>query len=166
MFFDKKDKVKCKNCNSRISKKSSYCSECGYPQNLEKKQKSYGLLGTDDYSDSFENEEESFGITDKIINSMVNSLMKSLDKQFSDFEKENMKKMQKDFQNTEIQNIPNGIRIKISPQAFSQSANRKEKKKSILEKAPNESQIERLSKLPRSKARSSGSCKKSRNRLW
>jgi hypothetical protein len=154
MFFNK-DTKKCKNCSSKILERDSYCAHCGYPQNPEKKHKAYGLLGTDDYSDSFETEEESFGITDKIINSMVNSLMKSLDKQFSDFEKENMKKAQEDLQNAEIQNLPNGIRIKISPHAFNQRVKQKTKKKSILEKAPSESQIERLSSLPKSKAKSS-----------
>ena len=53
---------------------------------------------------------QGFGITDKLIGSMFNSIMKNLDKQF----KNQFKEMEKDLDRTEIKSFPAGISIKIS----------------------------------------------------
>ncbi len=145
MLFGKKNKVRCLNCKSKIEKKFSYCSECGYPQ--KETSKNFGLLGESDFDNSFI-EEQPFGLTDKIINSLMSSVMKSLDKQFKSFDQE----LEKNFQNAEIKSLPNGIRIKIASPNFAQ---KKQKKKSILEKSPNQNQIKKLSSLPRTSAKSS-----------
>ena len=151
MFFNNKNTERCKNCEKKIDRNSSYCPKCGYPQNQERKQREYGLLGSNDYENLSEHEEsEPFGITDKIINSMVNSLMKSLDKQFKFLDEDSVRKMQKDLQNAEIQSFPNGIRIRVTPQP---QKSQKLKKKSILEKSPNSIQLKKLSTLPRTKAK-------------
>ena len=140
MFFNKNPR--CDNCNSKTNDKFSFCPYCGTSLvDEEKHLKDYGLLGKGEEIDEDSIPAElGMGITDKLIGSLMNNLMKSLDKQF--------KTMNKDFQKAEIKTLPNGIRIQIgNPQQVKKSQQR-----SIFEKTITENQLERISSLPKEKA--------------
>lgn len=160
MFFNNKDKLNCSNCNRSVAKDSHYCPKCGYPQkSKEEKIRDFGLLGKSDLDNELTNLEnsesqEQFGFTDKIINSLVSSLMKSFEKQFFEIDKDFQKSIKEDLQNSEIQTFPNGIRITMGA-PINHNQKNKEKKPSILKKSPNQIQIDKLSKLPRASAKSS-----------
>lgn len=144
MFFSKKKKsnVKCEVCSSKINDNYSFCPYCG--SNLideEKEMKNFGMLGRNDISQSeLEKDQfsqQGFGFTDKLINSLMSSLMKNLDKQFKEMEKNP----------PEIKTFPNGIRIKIGPPQ-AQVQNKKVQAKTITQE-----QMDRMSSLPRSSAK-------------
>lgn len=140
MFFKKKTQ-KCDNCRSKIDDKFSFCPYCGISFiDEEKYAKDYGLLGR---GEELDNEiipaEFSMGITDKIIGSLMNNLIKSFDKQF--------KQMDRNFEKAEIKTLPNGIRIQIGP-----TASKKTAQKGIFEKPITEKQLEKMNSLPREKA--------------
>src|SRR3989304_602752 len=153
MFFSKKGKeIECNNCNSSISGKFSFCPHCGYSQIDEmKEEREFGLLGRGDFLKAGEKENISspsspFGISDKFINSIMNTMIKALDKQM----KEGLEPV---FEGTNIEQLPNGIKIKIGiPQ---NQAKPKKEKVSLLKKQITESQLERMSNLPRAPAKTS-----------
>ncbi len=145
MFFKKKEKkesIKCENCDSLVSRKYSFCPHCGYNLlDLEEEMKDFGMLGR---SDLVEEEliknsiaQNSLGITDKILGSLVNSLMKNLDKQF-----------RTSLENAEIKTLPNGIKIKIGMQQ-----ERKPRKSKILDRPLTAEQLKRISSLPKTDAK-------------
>lgn len=152
MLFNKKNKKqeKCENCGSRSDKKFSFCPHCGNSLiDLEKEQKNFGLLGKNDFSGQEINSyaSQSFGITDKLINSMFNSIMKNLDKQF----KNQFNEMEKDLERTEIKRFPNGIRIKISSPY--QQKSKAKPKQNLAKRTIDEEQLKKMSSLPRAKAK-------------
>ena len=142
MFFSRKSKrvVKCERCNKKINEAFNFCPYCGNDLiDPEEEMKDFGMLGKNDILE--ENIQEEFasanlGITDKLIGSLVNSLMKNLDKQF------------KELENTEIKNMPNGIKIRIGS-TVSQPA----KEPRTVRKIVTEDQIRRMTELPRSNAK-------------
>jgi len=149
MLFGKK-KQRCNGCNSKISDEFSYCPYCGNnitdQETQEKLAKDYGLLGkTDDISlqpnpsniASF-----NIGITDKLLGSLMNNLMKTLNKQF--------KHMDKEFEEAEIKSLPNGIKIRIGPPM--PIAKNPTQRKNIFKKLPSEQQLEKMNVLPRTTA--------------
>lgn len=148
MFFGKKRKdsdVKCPSCDSKINKKYDFCPYCGNPtSNQENEARDFGMLGKHD-SGNFQEENPlaGFGITDKLISSLVNNLAKSLDKQFTDMEKIS--------QNTEVKSFPNGIKIRIGPPINLSPKKAQRKQKNDI----TDSQIEKISSLPRAIAKSS-----------
>ena len=107
---------------------------------MEKEMKDFGLLGrfdsTNDASmNGLPNSNQQEGITDKIMGSLVNTLMKSLDKQFREIER------------TGGTNMPNGIRIKVGiPQ-------KKQQKQKAVQREVTEEQIKKMSGLPRAAAK-------------
>ncbi len=134
MFFNKKSN-KCENCNSSIKGEFSYCPHCGKPLALKEKTRAdYGLLGAHDGVEEMENEVP-MGITDKMISSLLQSVMKNLDKQ-----------LLKEMENAQVTSLPNGIKIKIGPQ-------KKRQEPRMIKKALTEEQLERISKLPRKQAK-------------
>ncbi len=153
MFFNKKDKEteKCDSCGTKISTGYNFCPYCGVSFIDPKKEKEdFGLLGKNDLPDM--NAENAFslqglGITDKLISSLFNSLMKNLDKQFRD----QMLNVDNDYERTEIRSFPNGIKIKISgPNDVRQ---RQKPKRAEVEQKVDEFQLKRMSELPREKAK-------------
>jgi hypothetical protein len=159
MFFGKKKSVKCNNCNSEIEKKFNFCPYCNNP--LVDKQdelKEFGMLGRNDSIVPQDNqgaqEEDSlsqFGLTDKLINSIMNSMMKSLDKQFknkNNMNPENMTNME----GASIEHLPNGIKIRIGMPGVAQQG-QKPKQKQAPRKQITEAQLEKMSKLPRAEAK-------------
>jgi len=152
MIFNKKNKKKCENCGSNVSNNHSFCSLCGNPLNNSKEEKeNYGLLGKNDFSNlEAENSfaPQGFGITDRMINSIFNSMMKSLDKQF----KNQFNEMEKDQNDTEIKSFPNGISIKISG-PFPVQQKPKVQQRRIIKQTIDEEQIKRINSLPKGKAK-------------
>jgi len=113
MFFNKKDKKKCENCGHKSNPNSNFCPSCGSSfLDPRKEEADFGLLGRNDSINSNFQEPpaQGFGITDRLISSVFNSLIKNLDKQFQN----QFKEMEKEFQDAEIKTFPNGIRIKIA----------------------------------------------------
>ncbi len=144
MFFKKKSKksdMRCGHCSSKINYRYSFCPYCGNTLiDIEKEKKDFGMLGRNDIIDekildgSFEI--NNFGITDKIIGSLVNSLVKNLDKQFKELEK------------TEIENLPNGIKIRIG------APKRPQQRIQQIKKTITNEQLKKISSLPRVQAKS------------
>jgi hypothetical protein len=148
MFFGSKKEIKCENCSSKFSEKFNFCPYCGRSAvTKEKELQEFGMLGRDDIvnesASSFPLER--FGITDKLIGTIMNSLMKNFDKQFSNIDKESM------FEGTEIQNLPNGIRIRVGMPH--QVSPQKQKQKQAPRKQITQVQLEKMSKLPRAEAK-------------
>jgi len=144
MFFKKKSnkQQRCGNCSSKTSEKFSYCPYCGNPLiDEEKHVKDYGLLGANEEFLETESQSFNFGITDKIIGSLMNGLIKNLGKQFRQFDKKSEK--------TEISGFPNGIKIRIGPVP---AAQKKTAQKSMRHNDISEKQLEKMSSLPREKA--------------
>lgn len=141
MFFDKK--AKCKLCNSKIKEEFSYCPYCGHHLlSKEEELREFGMLGKVDSIRELENNPfASMGITDKILNSLISSLVKNIDKQIKDVSPE---------EKTEITQLPNGIKIKIN-------TNQPKQLKKSTKQAPrkiSEEQLRKLSELPRETAKS------------
>jgi len=147
MFFGKKKKknIECKHCNSKINKTFSFCPYCGNPlTDKEKEMKDFGMLGKID-SDILPTNQDptSIGISDKMINSIFNKLMKNLNSQLGDIH---------NMDNAEISNIPNGIKIKIGAPKIKKQPTQK---KGPFKKPITTEQIEKMSKLPRTPAKTS-----------
>lgn len=151
MFFRKK-KIRCRNCNSDVEPKFSFCPYCGYSvADKQKEMKEFGLLGKNDNLEPQENIErdssQHFGFTDKIFNSLMNSMMKSLNKQFKEMGRINPEELDV-LENASIEQFPNGIKIKIGMPAAGQPKPKQVKRKEITE-----AQLEKMSRLPRAEAK-------------
>ena len=82
------------------------------------------------------------------MNSLVNSLVKSIDKQFKDINRE----MTENEDRPEVRSFPNGIRIRVGqPQ---NNPKQKKKDNNIMKKNPDVNQLKKMSELPREKAKS------------
>jgi len=128
------------NCKSSVNKEYSFCPHCGYSMvDIEEEIKEFGMLGRMDEVAQPKAQPNSvnLGITDKLINSLMQNLMKSLDAQMKNPEKNGV---------PEIQSFPNGIRIKIGMEEPTKKATKKEKKQTIT---ITEEQIKRMASMPR-----------------
>lgn len=132
MFFKKKNDT-CSFCNYSLKGNFNYCPHCGNSLNNETNNaKEFGMLGkTDNLNNEFNNFTK-MGITDKLISNLMNSLVKNLDKQFKDIDK------------TEVDTLPNGIRIRISPA---------EQQKRPVKKQVTEQQLTKMAGMPRATAK-------------
>ncbi|MFO7929632.1 MAG: hypothetical protein R6U35_08195, partial [Candidatus Humimicrobiaceae bacterium] len=80
MFFEKKKEKskKCEGCGYKTYEKYSFCPHCGNSFEPKKEQKNFGMLGRNDNPDlQQDTSSQGFGITDKLISSIMNSMMKS-----------------------------------------------------------------------------------------
>ncbi len=149
MFFNKKNKeIKCENCKSKISEKFNFCPFCGNStMNEQEEMQEFGMLGRNDFTKSKERRRDPFaglGITDQLLNSIMNNMIKSFDRQFKNAESE----MQTD---ADIEQLPNGIKIKIGiPQA---TPSKQPKPRHSIRKQITEEQMEKMSSLPRAAAK-------------
>lgn len=138
MFFGKKqDKTKCPQCKSGIKDSFSFCPYCGADLlDPEQERKDFGMLGKNDmYQEKNSTPLEGFGITDQMINSIIGNLAKTLNRQF------------KEIDGPRIENLPNGIKIKIGPPTNKEK--NAPKKRTITE-----DQIQKMSEMPRIEAKS------------
>lgn len=146
MFFGKKKKTaKCRNCNSEISRNFNFCPFCGFSMADEEEMKDFGMLGKDDFVPE-KIMPKNMGITDNLLNSIINSMMKNFDKQFRE-----MASAPREFDGTEIQNLPNGIRIRIGTPL--KKSIPKQPQDSLSKKEINDEQLKRMSALPRTAAK-------------
>jgi predicted RNA-binding Zn-ribbon protein involved in translation (DUF1610 family) len=147
IFGKKKDMQKCEECGNYSEKAFSFCPYCGNDLiDRQKEKQDYGMLGRQDAVNE-DNLMQNLGFTDKIFMSVFSSLMKNLDKQFQNMNKEMMQN-----EKTEIRALPNGIRIKISPMQMAPQYEVKQKK--TVKRKIDEEQMRRISSLPRAKAKS------------
>ncbi len=151
MLFGKKHKeTKCENCNSRIDAKFNFCPYCGQSTMDEQKEiKEFGMLGRNDFTRQKtpnQNPLANLGITDKLINSIMSNMMKSFDRQFR-----NTESQEAEFPgNADIEQLPNGIKIRIG---IPQSMPKVPKPKTSVKKQITDSQLEKMSNLPRTQAK-------------
>jgi len=147
MFFNKKKSAgqACIKCGTENSKKHNFCHSCGASMlSPEKELKEYGLLGRSDLNSQEQDPlSDNLGFFDKMMNSMMESLVKTLDKQ--------MRMTPMNMERAEVQTTPNGIRIKIGPQMVQQPQQNAHKTKT-QKRQITEEQISRMSTLPRVKA--------------
>ena len=147
MFFKKKSKreeTSCPNCASGVGEKFSFCPYCGESLLDEaEEERNFGMLGRDDIADEelinsvFAN---NFGVADRFIGSLMNSLMKNLKVQIKEVRVH-------DANTAEVKELPNGINIQLN-------APQKQKSQKILNRALSDKQLERLNALPRTEAKS------------
>ena len=130
-------KVKrCKKCEEKIKDSFDFCPYCGLDlRNPEKELEDYGMLGKNNHLKGYPlvGGLGGLGITDKMINSIFNSLMKNLEKQMQNID-------------PEVESSSNGIRIKFGNHL-------PKKAKSVKNKTITQEQIQRMSKLPRIEAK-------------
>lgn len=149
MFFKSKKSKRCNNCNSSVEKKFSFCPYCGTSlADREREAKDFGLLGKEDSVENASPVQEGFGITDRLLNSMINSVMKSLEKQIRESERTNRNNLD----NAEIQQFPNGIKIKIGMPNQNQMSKASKPQKNQQKQITDE-QLNRMSSLPRTQAK-------------
>jgi hypothetical protein len=128
---------KCKRCEGKIKVSYDFCPYCGLDiTNPEKDVDDFGMLGKSNQLGGFPlvGGQGGFGMTDKMINSIMKSLMRNLEKQMKSLD-------------PEVQTSPGGIKIKFGiPQ--DEKKVKKEKRRVITEE-----QVERMSQLPRGEAK-------------
>lgn len=132
---------KCPRCEGKVKSSFDFCPVCGLDlRNPEKDQKDFGMLGKNNHVQGLPltGGFGGLGITDKMINSVLKSLMRSLEQQF-----------QSTSEDSEVESFPNGIKIKINPPKNQGT------KKVVKKKAITQEQIDRMSGMPREEAKSS-----------
>lgn len=150
MFFkrkSKKNEATCPECRSNLNRKYSYCPFCGIPLiDPEEELREFGMLGKNKEfnEDSFESmlAQGNLGMLDKIMNTLVQQLMKGVDSQFRELEKG---------EKTEVRTFPNGVRISIGPSMREKRTKNSQLK--LVNKEISEKQIEKMSRLPRTEAK-------------
>lgn len=146
MFFKKKSKkneISCPECSSILeNKKYRFCPYCGSSLHKEDIIKEFGMLGQSDLNEEETMEQmfgdNGFGFADKILNTFVQQLIKTLNQQLNNIENSEF---------AEVKTFPNGIKIKINPSAPSKKT--PEKNKIELTKK----QIEKITNLPKTEAK-------------
>ena len=134
-MFNKKSK--CPRCDGKISGSFDYCPFCRLDlRNPEEDMKDFGMLGKNEVVGyPLVGGRGGFGISDKLINSIFSTLMKSFEKQMRDVD-------------TEVENLPNGIKIRFGVSSPNKGKRKVEKSQEITKE-----QINRMAGLPRIKAK-------------
>ena len=149
MLFKKKAKkegIKCDNCRSKISDDYSFCPYCGNVLfDPEMRARDFGMLGKSDmFDDSMAKQkiaDSNLTITDKMISSIVNSLMKNLDKQFREIDKS---------ESTRNGKMPGRINIKIGlPENSQVQENKRMPRHDFSSKKISSEQLDKMSSLPK-----------------
>ena len=141
---------KCQRCEGKLKDAFSFCPYCGVDLRTNEDSRDFGMLGKNDglagapLTGGF----GGMGITDKMIGGIFNSLMKNLENQMKNMDFEKLDDGLKG-ERHEVQRFPNGIRISVGkPRQVKKDV------KKIVRKTISEEQVTRMSKLPRSEARS------------
>ena len=139
MIFNRKAKqASCIQCKKKFDDKYNFCPYCGESRSSDE-EGDFGMLGKRDLTDSelMRNAgmHQNLGVMDRVISSMINNVMRS---------------MTKDFEKAEVQNLPNGIRIRLGGMPIAKKPVREPRQKA---KALTEEQLEKFSKLPREQAK-------------
>ncbi len=133
MFNNKK----CKRCEEKIKESYDFCPYCGLDlRNPEKDMEDFGMLGKNNFvNGSPLVSGGSFGISDRMISSIFNSLIKNLEKQMGNAGL-----------NQNVQSFPNGIKIQVGTAPM-------QKKRKVQRKVITKEQIEKMTGLPRVEAK-------------
>src|SRR3989344_5841179 len=142
MFSSKK----CMRCEGRLKDEYSFCPYCRLDlRNPDADMNDFGMLGKNDsvFGAPLLGG-GGMGISDSVFNSIFNNVMKMMESQMKNLIIDNA-----DFGDSkpEITQLPNGIQIKIGPKR--QPNNVKESKVRVI----NDEQRDRMTKLPRSQAK-------------
>jgi HSP20 family molecular chaperone IbpA len=145
-MFDKKT---CKRCGEKVSKKYSFCPNCGTPLSKKQKNEDWGVLGEDDSIDEFDAFSNSiFGkMGGGMMNKMLNNAMKMLEKELQ----EGMKAQNPNMNNaprTKFRLMINGKEVNLDNGNILENpkAEKAKEKKIKLNEFTNE-QIKRFSKF-------------------
>jgi hypothetical protein len=133
---------KCKRCESKLKEAYSFCPSCGLDlRNIQKEMQDFGMLGKNDevFGAPLVGGLGGLGISERMINSLIKGLTKSIESQMKNIDSENEEKTR-----TDIKRFPNGISIRMGTLPLP-----KEQKKKQVKKFITEEQIKRMSKLPR-----------------
>ncbi len=111
-------KNQCRKCRKKIDEKYSFCPYCGYKNEFDSSEDEWGMLGKDDFMPLADEMKLPLGF-----NTLFNSLMKNLSKEFEEQlnmnyfgENKKPKKTQKGGVSISISTFGNGQpRIKVSP---------------------------------------------------
>jgi hypothetical protein len=124
-------KQECPRCASKMNVDFDFCPHCGCDvRSPEKDMKDYGLLGKDEFSNAPVVGGGAMGFSDKLIGSIFNSLMKSLESQ--------MKSMP-------MEQMPGNIQIKVGvPQ---------QKPRAVKKRVVSDDQVKRMAGVPRVEAK-------------
>jgi hypothetical protein len=128
---------KCVRCEGKVKDSYDFCPYCGLDlMNPEKDEQDFGMLGKNNQVQGapMVGGLGGFGITDKMINSIFNSLAKNIEKQMQNMD-------------PEVQTMPNGIKIRLGPQG------QQKKPKKNVRKGITEEQINRMAGMPRTEAK-------------
>lgn len=134
-----KGKNKCQRCEGKLKEEFSFCPYCGLDlRNPEGDMRDYGKLGRNDFSAGAPvvGGLGGLGISDKLLNSIFNNLMKSFEKQMNNAS------------SPDVQSFPNGVRIKF------EVPNNSPPKKKPVKKVITQEQVKRMEGLPRVEAKS------------
>jgi len=137
----------CVRCKSKISEKYDFCPHCGHDvRNPRKDQEDFGILGKNELMGQPMVGGGGLGITDTMINSLMRTLVKTLDKQMRHMDR------------AEVQNLPNGINIRfgVPVKAVKQKAQPQQQEEESDELAPRdltEDQVKRMTGMPRTEAK-------------
>jgi len=157
MFFKTKkdkEKEKCPNCKSKLEEEFSFCPYCGLSLvDKEKEMKDFGLLGRNEFADKTSANtllaQQGFGFSDKMFNALFNTVMRSMEKQLKNADKD----IANNISSAKIKPIPGGFSISIGPVPINkQQAG--EKPRQTSRKAPTAEQLKKISSLPRKSAKS------------
>ena len=130
----------CPHCEFGVKESFDFCPRCGKSlKTPEQQMDDFGLIGKDDEVVGATNLAGGLGITDKFVSSILNSLMKSLEKQ-----------MRSGNPDAEVQNFPNGVTIRVGMPGTKQPREKPTKQQKITQE-----QIGRMTGLPRVEAPSS-----------
>ncbi len=132
-------KKKCPKCNRKIEKNCRFCPFCGQDLNSKYDKKNYGLLGKDDFDDSFES---MFNNVNHIpINKILKTAMKMTEKMMRNIPEQ----PKEHYNNMDIQFFVNGKRVFPKKTQI-----RKEIQKPIkIEQNMSKEKAKQFAKLPR-----------------
>lgn len=135
-------KEKCPKCKTSVKEKYSFCPTCGRDlRNPKKDERDFGLLGKNNVEQFPLVGGGGFGISDKIIEKILNSFMRNMPDVMKNLEK------QMEQAGSEVEEIPNGIRI-----SFGVPGKHAARKKAVRKKIT-EDQIKKMTGKPRVEAK-------------
>jgi HSP20 family molecular chaperone IbpA len=139
-------KKTCKKCGERINDKYNFCPYCRFPLN-DDSEENWGMLGKNDFMTPTENIKLPMGF-----NTIFNTLIKSLNKQFGELDKEMQREVSKTNMSprTNIRLMINGKEINLNNKGRVQEQKEKTSKRASKQKLDlPKKDFSKFSKLPK-----------------
>lgn len=142
---------KCSKCNNKVKKDHKYCSICGNNVSGKYDKEDYGFLGKND----LEQQEDTFGLGENIIDKIFNKTMKMLEKQIGNISNnlmnpQNLKKQNHPSENLNVQFFVNGKRVPIN-----QPVRQQAQPQQVMQRpTPSPEKLKQFAKLPKQEAES------------